>query len=679
MIANATPPSAGMLLFFVGMLCSFPAPAQDIDMAEVSARDEFRWGVLAYHAGLYNEAILAFERSLSYKADDPRTRTWLGRAYYRSGFTEEALHIWQEVIDAGNASPVLRRSVEVVENRVHLARELEVEERYVVLTDVTGRREDYRLFHRPSSVVARRNGRFFVVSYGTNEVVEFDQNAAVVRRLRGGLEGFDHPFDVLELPDGSLYVTEHQGDRVAKCRPDGTKTAVFGDTGRGAGQLLGPQYLAADAEGYVYVTDWGNQRVVKFDPEGRYVLSFGDRRGEFPGLRGPSGIAVIHDTVYVADARAGVVYAFDLSGNHLAELGTEALRRPEGLTVYDGTRLLVADTSRIVALDTEYDTVRLVSDAAGDLRRVLRADVDSNGNIVAVDFDADRVLMLSELSEMYTGLFVQIDRVNADEFPTVEVDVTVEDRLGEPVVGLDESNFLLSEGRQGVVELTLGMAADTAEIAEVAVLMDRSPELDRPAAARAVRELYAGLAGRGRTRLITAGETPVVEAGTGTSAASAVAAAVEAGEYSEDWRFDLGLRLAASELVPSRGKRAVLFVTQGRLHEQSFLQYDLVELKDYLAHNDLAFYPIYLGGESSEELEYLARETGGRSFPLLAPEGLRPVPDHVLQRQSGSYVFTYQSALDTEFGRRYLPMEVEVFHISKSGRDESGYFAPLEF
>ncbi len=648
-------------------------------MAEVSARDEFRWGVRAFHSGLYNEAILAFERSLSYKPDDPRTRAWLGRAYYRSGFTEEALSIWKEVIGTGDARPVLRRYAEVVEDRVHLARELEVEERYVVLTDVSGAREDHRLFHRPSSVVARRNGRFFVVSYGTNEVVEFDQNAAVVRRLRGGLEGFDHPFDVLELSDGSLYVTEHQGDRVARCRPDGTKIAVFGETGRGPGQLLGPQYLAADAEGYVYVTDWGNQRVVKFDPEGRYVLAFGDRRGEFPGLRGPSGIAVIHDTVYVADARAGVVHAFDLSGNHLEELGAGALRRPEGLTLYGETRLLVADTSRIVALDMEYDTVSLVSDAAGDLRRVLRADVDSNGNIVAVDFDADRVLMLSELSDMYTGLFVQIDRVNADEFPTVEVDITVEDRLGNPVVGLDESNFLLTEGRLNVVELTLGMAADTADRPDVAILMDRSPQLDRPAAGRAVRELYAKLSDRSRARVVTAGETPVVEAGTTASGASAAAAAVNAGEYSDDWRLDLGLRLAASELVPYRGKRAVLFVTQGRLHEQSFLQYDLVELKDYLVHNDIAFYPVYLGGESSEELQYLARETGGRSFPLLAPEGLGPVLDHLLDRQSGSYVFTYQSTLDTEFGRRYLPMEVEVFHISKSGRDESGYFAPLKF
>jgi hypothetical protein len=171
----------------------------------------------------------------------------------------------------------------------------------------------------------------------------------------------------------------------------------------------------------------------------------------------------------------------------------------------------------------------------------------------------------------------------------------------------------------------------------------------------------------------------VVEADAGVSAATAIAAAVDAGEYSGDWRFDLGLRLAASELLPFRGKRAILFVTQGRLHEQSFLQYDLVELKDYLTHNDLAFYPVYVGGSSSEELEYLARETGGRSFPLLAPEGLGPVLDHVLRRRSGSYVFTYESTEETEFGRQYLPMEVEVFHISKSGRDESGYFAPLQF
>jgi hypothetical protein len=32
----------------------------------------------------------------------------------------------------------------------------------------------------------------------------------------------------------------------------------------------------------------------------------------------------------------------------------------------------------------------------------------------------------------------------------------------------------------------------------------------------------------------------------------------------------------------------------------------------------------------------------------------------------------------TDYGRAYLPLEVEVYLMERSGRDSTGYFAPLE-
>ena len=44
----------------------------------------------------------------------------------------------------------------------------------------------------------------------------------------------------------------------------------------------------------------------------------------------------------------------------------------------------------------------------------------------------------------------------------------------------------------------------------------------------------------------------------------------------------------------------------------------------------------------------------------------------------GVYQFSFTSALPTNFGMNYLPLEVEVYLLNRSGRDETGYFAPLE-
>ena len=65
------------------------------------AAEEFRRGVQAYYRGAFNEAILQFERSLSYKSDDNLILDWLGKAYYRSGLEGEALASWKRAYENG--------------------------------------------------------------------------------------------------------------------------------------------------------------------------------------------------------------------------------------------------------------------------------------------------------------------------------------------------------------------------------------------------------------------------------------------------------------------------------------------------------------------------------------------------------------------------------------------------
>ncbi|MBD5435335.1 MAG: hypothetical protein HDR36_02300, partial [Treponema sp.] len=50
----------------------------------------------------------------------------------------------------------------------------------------------------------------------------------------------------------------------------------------------------------------------------------------------------------------------------------------------------------------------------------------------------------------------------------------------------------------------------------------------------------------------------------------------------------------------------------------------------------------------------------------------------LLEVPNGMYQFSYESALQTDMGRAFLPVEVETYIMNRSGRDEIGYFAPLE-
>jgi hypothetical protein len=292
-----------------------PVPGSDaLDFDQVRADEEFRSGVRAFNNGFYNEAILSFQRSLSFKPAAELTRSWLGRAFYLSGFTDAALAEWKTAAASGGGSVLLESFIEVLEARQGLVRELMEGERWVVAGDVQAQAGELVVFKRPAVVRARGDGSFFVVSYLTNEIVQIDLNGIVRQRMRGGLAGFDHPFDLAQAADGTFYVSEFRGDRVTKCGASGSVLGVLGAEA-GAGKLLGPQYLALDDDGNVYVSDWGNRRAVKYNKIGEFVVSFGQKNDFYPGFTAPTGIVFFNGNVYVADSQRRHIAVFDPNGN----------------------------------------------------------------------------------------------------------------------------------------------------------------------------------------------------------------------------------------------------------------------------------------------------------------------------------------------------------------------------
>jgi hypothetical protein len=162
-----------------------------------------------------------------------------------------------------------------------------------------------------------------------------------------------------------------------------------------------------------------------------------------------------------------------------------------------------------------------------------------------------------------------------------------------------------------------------------------------------------------------------------------IAARGSAGAYSDRWRFDLGLRLAATDLLPGEKKRALIYVGTGNLGELAFEQYGLSEMAAYLANNGIVFHAIIVGGGGaggglSDSIRYLCTETGGKALPLFRPQGIGELVKNIANTPCGNYTLTYRSQLQTDFGRAYLPIEAEVYLMERSGRDNAGYFPPLE-
>lgn len=644
------------------------------------AEEEFRRGVQSYYRGNYNEAIQEFEKALSYLPGENRILEWLGKAYYMAGIEGAALQQWTAAKDQGWGGILLPNKIEIVRDRRITDKEYGVTQRYTeagVFPNVNGKN---LIYSYPISSLPNPDGSVWVVAYGTNELIRFNVNGIVLDRVRG-FEGFDRPVDIIRLSSGNLLVSESAGNRLSLLKPNGQLIKHIGKKGRGLGELIGPQYLAEDSYGNIYTTDYGNNRVVVFNADGEGLFSFGGKTDGFAGLKSPTGIAIYEDRIFVADSVKGAVYEFDRAGNYKGIFVEEgALKKPEAMKNW-GTHLIVADLNRVLTVDISTGAIFENASTGHAPTAVTSAVPDMNGNIIVTDFKANELGVMSKMSELVGGFFVQIQRVYADNFPKVSLEVKVENRKRQPVVGLQESNFLITEDKRPVADMHLDGSFNNNTYADLVLLIDRSFEMRgyEEQVNTAVREITASMKGQGEVKIVSAGTEPILEFTGRPDDLSNFSVKALTAPYAVDGAIDKAVRLSANNLINAEKKRAVIYITAGTTNDAAFNKYSLSDLTAFMNNNSVAFSTIRVAnGAFADEINYLVDNTRGESYYVYRPEGLATVVEDIVAIPSGEYKLTYTSSLGTEYGTKYMPVELEAYLLNRSGRDETGYFAPLQ-
>ena len=642
--------------------------------------EEFRRGVQAYNKGAFSEAIVQFEKALSYMPSDNLILDWLGKAYYKAGLEGVALDYWQTAVNNGYGGLLLQNKVEVVRERRVTGDTNDTLMRLSESGSFPGVFNGNLVFNGPVSVQPDYNGTMWIVAYNSNEIIMLNQNGKVVERYGGPVNGFDRPYDIIKLHDGNLLVSENAGDRLSLLNEKGKFIKYIGSKGIGLGQMVGPLYLAQDDLERIYVTDYGNKRVDVFDKDGNALFYFGKKSDVFDGLKGPTGIAIINDSIFVADDYEGSIYEFDRAGNYIRELcEKKSFSKPEGLKVWNGN-LIICDKNRIVSVDVQTGAIFEYAKTGNSPSRVTVANPDVNGNVIVTDYTENEVYVMSKIQELVGGLFVQIEQLDSSAFPNVVVELKVENRHRQPVVGLQEENFYISENKRPVADVKfLGAASNNTE-ADITIVIDRSKNTDlyKKEVETAVKEIAASMNG-GVLRIVSAGSIPVTEYIGKPDLLNDFSLDALKNPVSEKIAADLALRLAANDLINAAKKRAVVFITSGSKNSFTFERYNLGELNAYFNNNAIIMSVVNVSQNAvCEQLSYIVENTQGSSYYVYRPQGLADVVKDIIEVPQGVYQFSFTSSLPTNFGMNYLPLEVEVYLLNRSGRDETGYFAPLE-
>ena len=649
--------------------------------SEGFASEEFRRGVQAYYRGAFNEAIVQFEKALSFMPNDSLILDWLGKSYYKSGLEGSALSYWQAARDNGYGGILLENKIEVVRERRVTGDSSDKLMKLSEAGSYPGFFNGNMIYSGPVSVLPNNDGTFWFVCYNSNNLLMMNQNGFVVERITGPLNGFDRPTDIIRMKDGRLLVCESAGNRISLLNENGHFIKYIGQKGRDNGGIIGPQYLATDSLERIFVTDFGNRRVCVFDSDGNPLFYFGGKTSYFDGLKGPTGIYILDESVFVADSIAGCIYEFDRAGNYIRELvEKKTFKKPEAIKFWNGS-LVLCDQNKVYAVNPQTGALFEYVRTGNAPSRVTTAAPDINENLIVTDFTANEVYVMSKLSELVGGLFVQIEQIDSSKFPEITLEVKVENRHRQPVVGLMEQNFLITENKQPVQNLKFIGSASNNTQADITIVIDRSKEsfLHKNEIETAVKEIASNMQDKGVLRIVSASKIPVTEYVGKPSLVRNFSLDALKNPLSDTVCVDLALRLASNDLINADKKRAIIFISGGSSDAISFENYNLSELTAYMCNNSIQFCDIQTSRDAvSSQIDYICRNTNGGSYYVYRDQGLSEVVSNIIKSPQGVYQLKYISSMMTNLGDKYLPVESEVYLLNRSGRDETGYFAPLQ-
>lgn len=251
-------------------------------------------------------------------------------------------------------------------------------------------------FILPLFLAVSPSGRVYVTDYERNCVQRFS-STGTFQLLWGTNNGqpywgtvngeFDGPNDAACSPDGYVYISDEENDRIQKFTATGKFVMSWGTTGSADGELEDPEGITCDAAGNVYVADENNDRIQKFAPDGTHLLtigSFGSGDGEFDD---PQDVAVDSDgNIYVVDQDNDRIQKFDSSGTYLTQWGSSG----SGDGEFNSAECIAINSkNQIFAGDEILDTIQ-VFDSGGNFIRTINLDnydIDGGPFVRSIAFD----------------------------------------------------------------------------------------------------------------------------------------------------------------------------------------------------------------------------------------------------------------------------------------------------
>ncbi len=197
------------------------------------------------------------------------------------------------------------------------------------------------------------SGDVVVVDTDNHVIKKFTGDGTFVWAAAGvrgsGVNQMRNPHGVDIAPNGTIYVTDANNDRIVVLGSDGSWIGSFGTSGTGDGQFLFPRGVAVDPlDGTLWVSDSNRNDVQHLTANGVFISRFGSAALGPNRLLRPFDVEVGPEWIFVASSGTHEVKAFDRTGTYVGTIGgfgtgLGRLSIPQGMELTPDGHLYVAE------------------------------------------------------------------------------------------------------------------------------------------------------------------------------------------------------------------------------------------------------------------------------------------------------------------------------------------------
>lgn len=256
------------------------------------------------------------------------------------------------------------------------------------------------------------NADFFISSFGTNELMKF--NEATGEYL--GVVGFvDGPFASQIGFDGDLFISSFNTGEVLRFDSEtGESKGVF--ISSGSGGLTNPTAPNFGPDGKVYVGDLASNRVLRYDAQGNFLDVFADP--ETSDIDGPFMQTFDESTMFIASGYTNSILRYDLEtkeylGAFVAP-GSGGLVVPVGLEFGPDGNLYTSSSGTSAVLRYDGETGAFIDEfvppggGGMDSPRAIRFG-GPNTDLYVVSSNTNNVLQYDRVTGEFIGVIASDD------------------------------------------------------------------------------------------------------------------------------------------------------------------------------------------------------------------------------------------------------------------------------